>query len=185
MRFVKSGLQLIGTHAVMSIIQFVLMPSLFSILENNQIYQWFIGLLYIAIFWFIIYVDMSGKGLDDCRRGNYAMYNGFITGLVASVPPVLLYILAMTYSPGPNQVNWFTTALRVWLIPYTKIFVTFDSSSSLRHLMPDIAIIPIVLFVLGAGISYIDGSRKRKKILDIIDKSDALRAEKSKVNPNI
>ena len=45
----------IRTHAVMSLIQFIFMPSLFSILENSQIYQWLMkfcispssGLLYI------------------------------------------------------------------------------------------------------------------------------------------
>ena len=50
--------------------------------------------------------------------------------------------------------------------------------------MPGIFIIPILLFILGAGISYMDGSRRRKKILDIIDKSNAMREEKSKVNTN-
>ena len=53
MWFVKRGLRLLGTHAVMSLIQFIFMPSLFSILENSQIYQWLMGILYIAVFWFI------------------------------------------------------------------------------------------------------------------------------------
>ena len=43
-------------------------PSLFSIFENNQIYQWFIGVVYMAVFWFIIYIDMSARGLDDCKK---------------------------------------------------------------------------------------------------------------------
>ena len=175
MWFVKRGLRLLGTHAVMSLIQFIFMPSLFSILENSQIYQWLMGILYIAVFWFIIYLEMSGRGLDDCKKGLYAGYNGFITGLIASVPVIVMYILAVAYQPGPNQVNWFSTALRAWLIPYIKIFVTFDASTSMSSLMPGIFIIPILLFILGAGISYMDGSRRRKKILDIIDKSNAMR----------
>ncbi len=185
MWFIKRGLRLTGTHAVLSVVLFIFFPSLFSIFENNQIYQWFIGVVYMAVFWFIIYIDMSARGLDDCKKGIYNVYNGFITGLIASIPAIVLYVLAMTYQPAPNQVNWFSTALRVWLIPYTKIFITFDNSATMKHLMPGIAIIPIILFVLGSGISYIDGFRRRKKILDIIGQSNALKAEKSKVNPNL
>ena len=58
MWFVKRGLRLLGTHAVMSLIQFIFMPSLFSILENADI-PMVNGNLYIAVFWFIIYLEMS------------------------------------------------------------------------------------------------------------------------------
>ena len=36
MWFVKRGLRLLGTHAVMSLIQFIFMPSLFSILKTAR-----------------------------------------------------------------------------------------------------------------------------------------------------
>jgi heme/copper-type cytochrome/quinol oxidase subunit 2 len=152
------------------------MPSLFGIFEKNQIYQWFIGLVYIAVFWLIVYADMSSKGLDDSKKDSYAHYKGFIIGLFASIPGIILYVLAVTVQPATNSINWFSTALRVWLVPYTKIFITFEK------FMPDIAIIPVLLFPLVSGISYIDGIRKRKKILKAIEKSDTLKAQKSKVN---
>lgn len=176
---VRQGLRLLGTHAIMSLVQFIFMPSLFGIFEKNQIYQWFIGLVYIAIFWLIVYADMSSKGLDDSKKDIYAHYKGFIAGLIASIPGIILYVLAVTIQPAAESINWFGTALRIWLVPYTKIFITFEK------LMPDIAIIPIILFPLVSGVSYIDGIRKRKKILKAIEKSDALKAEKSKVNINL
>ncbi|MDN5277506.1 MAG: hypothetical protein PWR01_1471 [Clostridiales bacterium] len=176
MGLIRQGFKLLGTHAVMSLVQFIFMPALFGILEKNQLYQWLIGLVYIAIFWLIIYADMSNKGLDDAKKDVFAPYKGFIAGLIASVPGIVLYLLAITMKVPGSTVNWFDVILRIWLVPYTKIFVTFEK------MMPDIAIIPIALLPLLSGISYIDGLRKRKKILEAIENAEAMRAEKSKVN---
>lgn len=176
MGLIRQGLKLLGTHAVMSLVQLIFMPALFGILEKNQVYQWLVGLVYIAIFWLIIYADMSNKGLDDAKKDVFAPYKGFIAGLIASIPSVILYLLAISMKPSAGSVNWFSTVLRIWLVPYTKIFVTFEK------MMPDIAIIPIALLPLLSGISYIDGLRKRKKILEAIENAEAMRAEKSKVN---
>ncbi|MFS8501461.1 MAG: hypothetical protein FWJ59_06600 [Caldicoprobacter sp.] len=174
MGLIKQGLKLMGTHAIVSLIQFIFIPPLLSIFEN-QIYQWLVGLVCIAMFWLIVYADMSKVGLDDAKKDAFAQYKGFIAGLLASIPSIILYLLAIAMEPS-GSVNWFEIALRLWLIPYTKIFTTFDK------MMPHIAIIPIALFPMVAGISYIDGLRKRKQILKAIENSEATRAERSKVN---
>ena len=48
--------------------------------------------------------------------------------------------------------------------------------------MPYIAIIPIFILPVLTGLSFLDGPRKRKKILDAIKEADAQRTEKSKVD---
>ncbi len=175
MGLIRQSLKLLGTHAIMSVAQFIFMPSLMGLFEN-EIYQWIVGLLFIAIFWLIIYADMSSKGLDDTKKDAFAPYKGFIIGLIASIPSTILYLLATIMKSSTSNVNWFSIALRIWLVPYIKIFTTFE------EMMPDITIIPIALFPILTGVSYIDGRRKRSKILKAIERAEATRAEKSKMN---
>jgi len=169
------SLKLLGTHAILSIVQIALMPALFGLWQEQPIYQWFMGIFYIAVFWLIIYADVSHTSQNDLKRDRYAPYKGFLNGMIASIPALVLYIIAMIYPSINDGVNYFAVALRIWLVPYIKIFTTFED------LMPAIAIFPILLFPIGCGLSYLDGPRRRKKILDAIDKSDSMRAEKSKV----
>ncbi len=178
MGITKLGLKLFGTHAIVTIVELAVMLPLLGIFEDSQIYQWFIGLVYIGIFWLMVYADMTSNGLEDCKKDQYAHYKGFVAGLIASIPAIVLYIIALVNGPAPGSedINWYSTILRAWLVPYTKIFLAF------KHLMPQIAIIPIMILPLVSGFSYMNGPRKRKKILDAIERSDALRAEKSKAD---
>ena len=173
MAVVKFGLKILGTHAVMSIVQIALMPALFGIWQDKELYQWLIGLIYIGVFWIIIYADISYASQNDVKRGRYHPSKGFISGLIASIPGIILYLLAMAFAS--QKVNYFEVALRVWLVPYIKIFTSFDD------FMPAVAIVPILLFPILCGLSYLDGPRRRKKVLDVIEKTEAMKAEKSKV----
>lgn len=174
MELMKQGLKLLGTHAIVSLIQLIFVPSMLALFDN-QIYQWFVGLVCIAMFWLLVYADMSSAGLDDAKKDAFAPYKGFIAGLIASVPSIILYLLAATMEPS-GSVNWFVIALRLWLIPYTKLFTTFDK------MMPHIALIPMALFPLISGISYIDGLRRRNQILKAIEKAETTKAAKSRLN---
>ena len=169
----KLSLRLIGTHAIMSIVVFFLIIPLMSVWENNAIYQWLVGLVFIAFFWFIIYSDVSYTSQKELKRDMFWKPKGFIIGLIASIPALILYVLSIIIEA---KINYADIALRVWLSPYTKIFITFEDQ------MPYIAIIPIVILPILSGFSYLDGLRRRKKVLDAIKESEALRAEKSKVD---
>lgn len=169
----KLGLKLIGTHAIMSIVEFFLLIPLMGIWENNQLYQWFIGLLLIFIFWLVIYSDISYTSQNDLKRDRFWKPRGFFIGLVASIPAVTLFILTLLIN---NEPNFIEIALRFWLSPYSKVFISFQNQ------MPYLALVPIMLFPIISGLSYLDGTRKRKKILDAIKQSDSKRAEKSKVD---
>lgn len=173
MGVIKFGLKILGTHVIMFIVQIALMPALFGIWQDKELYQWLIGLLYIGVFWLIIYADVSYASQNDIKRGRYYPSKGFISGLIASIPDIILYLLAMAFVS--QEPNYFEVALRVWLVPYIKIFTTFTDA------MPAVAIAPILIFPILCGLSYLDGPRRRKKILDAIEKSESMRAEKSKV----
>ena len=60
---VKLGIKLVGTHAIISILEFFLLVPLTGLWENNQLYQWIIGLLQY-LFWFIIYADISSRQMN-------------------------------------------------------------------------------------------------------------------------
>ena len=63
---------------------------------------------------------------------------------------------------------------RIWLIPYIKFIV------ALEDYMPYIAIIFTLLLPIVSGLSYIDGIRRRNKILEAIEKKRAQKTELSK-----
>jgi len=167
MGMLKFGAKLFGTHVVMTLIQFFLFGLLFGIFDN-QIYQWIVGIFFIFLYWVVIYADVSYTGQNDIKRGIYSPARGFLAGLVSIVPDTILYIMSLFYSP-------LIFVLQMWQIPYIKIL------TSLPGLMPHIAYITVLLFPLGAGLCYMDGPRRRKKILNAIEKSESMRAEKSKI----
>jgi len=169
----KLSLKLIGTHAIISIVEFFLMIPLMGLWKDNEIYQWLVGLLLMFILWFIIYSDISYVGQNELKRDLFWKPKGFIIGLIASIPALILYILAIIIEA---KINYAEIVLRLWLAPYTKFFTTFQDK------MPYIAIIPIAILPILSGLSYLDGPRRRKKILDVIKESDAQRTEKSKVD---
>ena len=167
MGYRKFGWKLLGTHALMTVIQLFLYFLLFSIFPKNEIYQWAMGIFFIFLFWVVIYADASYYGQNDLKRGTFQKTKGFLSGLIASIPGILLYVGSLIYQP-------IEIALRCWLIPYVKLFVTFE------NVMPYVAIVFILMFPVVSGVSYLDGIRRRKKVLESIQKKDAMRGKLSK-----
>lgn len=163
----KFGLKLLGTHLLMSVIQFFLYLILFSIFQDSKIYQWFMGIVFILIFWLVIYSDASYYGQNDIKRNNYFHYKGFIAGVIATLPGILFYMGSLIYAP-------IGILLRLWLIPYVQVYVSLASA------MPHLTIILALLFPLVSGFSYRDGIRRRNKVLKAIEKKDSQRVELSK-----
>lgn len=170
------ALKLMGTHAIMSLVQFLFMLSFFGLWQDNIIYQWAVGILYIAIFWLVIYADASSRGSEDFKKGSFSYTQGFIAGLTASIPALLLYISALIYGYPSETINWVVTILRIWLVPYYVFFTSFENMI--------LWIIPatILVFPVVTGLSYMDGERRRKGIIAIIERAKSSRIEKSKMN---
>mgnify|MGYP000862248421 FL=1 len=169
MGYGKFGFKLMGTHALMTVIQLFLYFLLFSIFPDSELYQWLMGLFFILLFWVVVYADASYYGQNDLKRGNFKKTKGFLSGLIASIPGLALYIGALIYQP-------IEIALRSWLIPYVKLFVTFED------FMPYIAIVFLLMFPIVSGFSYLDGIRRREKVLKAIEKKEAMRNQLSKRN---
>ncbi|HHT65772.1 MAG TPA: hypothetical protein GX017_06750 [Clostridiales bacterium] len=157
---------------MVTILQLLLSGFLFGIFPDSQFYQWLIGLLNIIIFCVVIYADASSYGQNDLKRGTFRKSKGFLSGFIASIPGLILYILAVSMP----SVAWFTVILRIWLIPFVKLIVTFEKYS------PDILIVFLALFPLITGFSYLDGIRRREKVKKAIEKKEAMRVELSKRN---
>lgn len=169
------AIKLMLTHLIMSVIQFLFMPAFFGLWQDNIAFQIFVGLFYIGIFWFIIYADASGRGMEDYRREEFRASNGFFSGAVASIPAILLYIVAFIPFGLGEWENILRAILRIWLVPYTIVFIRFENY--LNYIFP----IVILIFPILTGLSYLDGERKRKTILAMVEKAKATKSEKSKV----
>jgi len=170
------ALKLLGTHAIISLVQFLFMPAFFGLWQDNVIYQWTVGILYIALFWLVIYADTSSRGSEDYKKEVFVYSKGFIAGATASIPIILLYILGLISGYPSDTVNWFITVLRVWLVPYTLLFTSFEYV--ILWTIP----FTILIFPIVSGLSYLDGKRKRKGIIAIIDRAKSSRIDKSRVN---
>ncbi len=178
MGYGKFGGKLLGTHTLMSVIQIFLYFLLFGVFES-EIYQWLMGIFFILLFWLVIYADASYYGQNDLKRGTFNKVKGFISGLIASIPGTVVYIGAVVFEifrTNEQSVNFMEIALRIWLIPYIKLYVTFE------NVMPYIMIVFILFFPIVSGLSYLDGIRRRDKILKAIEKREAMRSELSKRN---
>ncbi|MDD2503543.1 MAG: hypothetical protein PHG58_06800 [Clostridia bacterium] len=170
MGYGKFGLKLFGSHVLMSVVQFFLYFLIFGAFPESELYQWVIGILFILFFWLIIYADASNYGQNDLKRGTFHKSKGFVSGLIASIPGFILYILALALP----SVWIFEVLLRSFLIPYVKLFIAFENS------MPAICIAFLLFFPIVTGLSYLDGIRRREKIKGAIAKKDAMRGELSK-----
>ena len=160
----KFALKLFGSHALATAIQLFLSGFIFGIFPDSELYQWLVGILYIIMFCFIIYADASSYGLNDLKRGTFHKSKGFLSGLIASIPSLILYVLAVSMP----SIRWLEVILRVWLIPFIKLIVT------LEEYVPAILIVFLVIFPLVTGFSYLEGVRRRAKIKKAIEKKDAM-----------
>lgn len=178
MGYGKFGGKLLATHALMTVIQIFLYFLLFGVFEN-EIYQWIMGIFFVLLFWLVIYADASYYGQNDLKRGTFNRAKGFISGLIATIPGTIVYLGAVVFEiarTSEESVNFMGIALRLWLIPYIKIYATFES------VMPYIMIVFILFFPIVSGISYLDGIRRRDKVLKAIEEREAMRSELSKRN---
>ena len=170
------ALKLLGTHAIISLVQFVFMPAFLGLWQDNAIYQWVVGILYIALFWLVIYADTSSRGSEDFKKGTFDYTKGFIAGATASIPMLTIYIAGLIYSYHSDTLNWFISILRVWLVPYNMLITSFE------HIILWIIPFTILIFPVVSGLSYLDGKRRRKGIMAIIDKARSSKIEKSRIN---
>jgi hypothetical protein len=179
MGYGKFGLKLLGTHVLMTVIELFLYLLLFGIFPKSELYQWFIGLFFIGLFWLVIYADASSYGQNNLKRGNFHKSKGFVSGAIASVPGLVLYIVAAAYQASGLNLKYLDlaeVALRLWLIPYVKLYVTFETQ------MPYIAVLFILMLPVVSGFSYLDGKRRREKDLKAIEAKEARRNQLSKRN---
>jgi hypothetical protein len=177
MGYGKLGLKLLGLHAMLSLVGIFLYLLLFGVFPDSELYQWFIGLLFVGMFWIVVHGYASSYGQKHLKQGVFTKAKGFVSGLIASIPGLILYAAASAYKMSgldSEYLSLIQVIMRLWLIPYIKFFVAFE-----KH-MPYIAIIFILLFPIVTGFSYLDGQRLRERDLKAIQKKEAMRRQLSK-----
>lgn len=170
----KFALRLLATHATMSVLElfmYILLSSIFTKEDNmyHRIYQWGIFAFLVLLFWYMIYHDSSNIGQNHLKREIYHPAKGFVAGLIATIPAFVIYIAALIYDP-------LRFLFHLWLSPYIRLFVKYSD------LMPHLALVAALCYPLVSGLSYMDGVRKRNKVLKAIEQRNAMRSELSKRN---
>jgi len=165
----KFVLKLLATHATMSVLELFMYILLSSIFQKNMVYQWIVFAFLVALFWFMIYHDSSNFGQNHLKRGMYHPAKGFIAGLIVTIPAFVIYIAALIFDP-------LRLLFHLWLSPYIRLFVEYSD------LMPHLGLITAICFPIISGFSYMDGIRKRNKVLKAIERKNAMRNELSKRN---
>lgn len=161
MSIIKFGLKLMGIHTILSFMEAFLMVSL-MLIWDNKIYHWVIGIIYIIAFWVIIYSNASKHGLSDARNKSLHPIKGFVAGAVASLPGFSFMICSLLFQSTAPVFKWLLQVF--WLSPYRIIFDHFEPFS----LYP--ALILLIFFVVLSGLSYMDGLRKWKNLIKIMER---------------
>lgn len=165
-KFLKA---ILGTHATMSFVELFMYVLLSGIFRDNTIFQWTVFVFLVALYWFMIYLEASKIGENNLKRGSFKRTRGFIVGLYATIPALILYIAALIYRP-------LKFLLHIWLSPYIRLFVSFEDA------MPHLAILTALLLPIVTGVSYIDGIRRRNKLLKAIEEKRSKKEDLSKMD---
>lgn len=182
---VKFSLRLFLTHMVLTLVTFAFMPVLVSI--KNVIIQWMIAGIFIGLFWLAVWADSAMRGEKDSfwseseekrrqKRGSvdsenidrslgYFPSKGFIAGLIASIPGMILSLTAILAYGNVKIYTVINVIIRIWLSPYIHLFGQFPKT------LPYLFLILVLIFPIFSGLGYLHGPARRQKIKDAINKS--------------
>lgn len=154
-----------------------------------------VGCLFIV---FIYYVAWNGSlisGEEDTKNHIYKPYKGFFSALLAMTPALIIAILYCIVSyrgwDGQNRVlaDGFYMILYLTFLSFTPILsllVPYNPAFTVDFAQPSIAIlnnistpnavsallffVPIILFIVIAGVGYIFGHKERLSLTEVVKK---------------
>ncbi len=147
--------------------------------EENLAWNWFIQALALLITGFILYIFSGGDGKRDIMADSanekraerydgfvsekkYDERKGFLAGLIAQSPAVILFIV---WAITGSQQNAVPILLNLYYSPFFQIKQALG-----LNVLSLIAIVAI--FVSITGLSYLSAKSYRKKILTIIKRNE-------------
>lgn len=160
------------------------------------IYKVLISILFIAFTVLLTWNNTYHRGIDDAKKKQNKAYKGFLAGAIAMLPMVIVTVAYMfvTYNGFLREAS-VKTAESLYLVlyfvfiaycPVLSSFINFNPALSIDFSQPAILhinditmpnavnaplfFIPIVIFILVAGIGYIYGYRAQNNLVKGIKK---------------
>ncbi len=156
---------------------------------DNTVVQYFIeGFIALAL-WAFVWSDASNKGFDHVRRDrnsvkaieagkpeaaspykNYIPWFGFVSGAIAQIP-VLALIVAYLVAGG-------TETMLYPILNITNIHFAIIAQQALMPIYPFFYLLTALVFIAVAGLGYMNGPAKQRRLETIIERNKAKKAKR-------
>ncbi len=179
---------------------FIMLPIISN--WNNVVFGWIITILFSLVMLGLVWVDAVNSGTKDAKNDKiarkvyeegtprtekspqlvYRKWFGFAGGALAQAMAyafiaILAYVLNATHALGGflAEDSWaaiMTTGLKLWNMTYLNAFLSFEKAA--------LVLFPVffLLFVLSAGLGYLNGPVQQRRLETIIERNKARKAKR-------
>jgi len=173
------ALKLIGVYVGVVILNLLVLSGLLGIFEDSTAWTWFVQVLAFLINFGLVFMFASSDGRRDIlvdsanekralRHEEYKYAKifdekkGFLAGLFAQVPIVVLFIVWLI---GGSPENGVEIIIRVFFSPYFQLL-------ALLQLNVLSVLILVAIFTAIAGLANLSAKSHHKKVLTIIKRNE-------------
>lgn len=174
------------------VVSFISMMLVLSV-DIGFIYKVLIGFFFIAFILILAWNNASERGTNDTKNGIYNPVKGFLAGMIAMLPAIVLIIVYMGVSfhgwEGTSQVLADGLYVLLYMLflaysPLLSVFVSYNPALGVDFAQPAIAylnnittpnavsaplfFVPVILFVAVCGVAYIVGHKQQASLIDFI-----------------
>ncbi|MBP5662207.1 MAG: hypothetical protein J6X30_03515 [Clostridia bacterium] len=200
----RFSFRLFLTQVATGVIAFISMMLVLSA-DIAFIYKMLIGLLFVFFNLFMTANNAFGRGTEDEKTHVFAPYKGFLCGVIAMIPALVLTLAYMVIAYHGWEKGVRATADGLYVIlylvflaysPTLSVFVSFNPALSIDFAQPAIAFlqnittpnavsaplffVPICAVILTSGIAYLAGHASQHSLKEALLKAKKL----SKNQPN-
>lgn len=175
------ALKILGMYGAVVLINVLVFLSLSSMFNSNSVWQWFLTSFVTIMVYLLIWLTCASRGKGDVDidalnkkrleinpnavfSSQYVPYNGFLAGLIAMIPALILIIIKAITNNGIVDI-----ILRLVFSMQSKPIELWGSSP----LAPLMYLFLAALFILVCGLAYMTGPNQKAKILTIIKRNEA------------
>jgi hypothetical protein len=179
----KDALKVIGVMMVIVMLCFFIGT---ASLSGDGVFNWLLFAAFLLIYFLSAFIDGSIRGEGECRQSErlanqekktgipldegeiarkYSAKKGAAVSLMAALPGLLLFVLAVITADGNDILRAIT---RIYFTPYLKLF-NFDTHLWLILLIyfAGAVVYPALYFI-----GYLNGPRQHEKVKQIIKQND-------------
>jgi hypothetical protein len=182
------NLILFGLRLLLLNVIAVILALIFITIESMVVQYIIEGLLAVVLFIFV-WSDAANKGFDHVKRDKniqksieadkaatvppgktYVPWFGFAAGLVSQLPLIVLIVLYFFFSGNTQQV----LLVLINFCNYNYLYL----SEALKPAFPFVYLAASAVFVLMAGLGYLNGPAKQRRLETIIERNKSKKAKR-------